>query len=327
MPTSKCVLVTGGAGFIGSHINEMLYRRGYQTIVVDDLSNGHPGCVLNGKWLKGSVCDASFLDFLFKNHSIDAVMHFAALKNVGESVKDPLKYYENNVGGTLQLLSAMQRYGINVFIFSSSAAVYGLPGQSILNEDHPCLPINAYGQTKLIIEKVLEDLSRTSSMRFTSLRYFNAAGGDPEGKIANYKRRDQNLIPLILSSLNDPDAFVPIFGTDYSTKDGTCVRDYIHVDDIGLAHMSAMEKLFLGAPSVHYNLGNGQGFSVKEVVRAIENVTRKKVNVKEIERREGDPPFLVASSEKAKKELNWTPRYPEIESMIEHAWKNFIHSP
>lgn len=316
---SKCVLVVGGAGFIGSHINEMLYRAGYQTIVLDNLSLGRRQAVQHGLFIEGDLADAALLDRVFSQHRIDAVMHFAAFKQVGESMKEPLKYYVNNVSNTLNLLAAMKRHQVKFFIFSSSAAVYGLPQEPLITEDHPCSPISPYGQSKLMVENILGDLDRTDQIRYCCLRYFNAAGGDPTGQIKNYEALDSNLIPIVLNSLQMGKT-VMIFGNDYPTPDGTCIRDYIHIYDLGSAHITAMEKLFGGAPSNQYNLGTGQGYSVQQVISTIEKITGKRVDVQIGPRRLGDPAVLVASAQKAQRELNWEPRYSTLETMVEHAW-------
>ncbi|PJD96295.1 MAG: UDP-glucose 4-epimerase GalE [Parachlamydia sp.] len=318
----KTVLVAGGAGFIGSHINKMLDEAGYQTIVLDNLSSGSERSVTHGLFIKGDLADTECLDKIFKNHKIDAVMHFAALIDVGESVRLPALYYRNNVVNTLNLLEAMQRHGVSLFVFSSSAAIFGTPQEVFITENHPCKPINPYGETKWIVEKMLRDLAASSNLRAISLRYFNAAGGDPQGKLKHYRRKETNLIPLVLRSLKDPKGQVKIYGTDYPTPDGTCIRDYIHIEDLGEAHLLALKQLLAGAPSTAYNLGNGQGFSVREVIKQTERVTGLKVRILESERRPGDPPILVADASKAMAELGWQPRFPHLDTMIEHAWKS-----
>lgn len=315
----KWVLVVGGAGFIGSHVNELLYRHGYQTVVLDNLSKGNREAIHHGIFIEGDIADADLLSKIFETYPIDAVMHFAAFLEVGESVVEPLKYYINNVANTLNLLETMRRHEVNIFIFSSSAAIFGNPQERYVTESHPCHPINPYGQTKLMMETILHDLGRASNLRYCCLRYFNVAGGDPAGLIKNYKTKDANLIPIVLRNIKQ-EALVNIFGTDYPTPDGTCIRDYIHVQDLGAAHIAAMERLLSGAPSTSYNLGNGQGFSVREVIAAAEAVTGKTVRVVEGARRPGDPAVLVASSKKAKEELGWEPRYTSLEEIIEHAW-------
>lgn len=318
---AKCVLVTGGAGFIGSIVNQKLYENGYETIVLDNLSRGSQDAVRHGKFIKGDISDKHLLDQIFSSYPIDAVMHFAAFLDVGESMSDPLKYYGNNVASTIHLLEAMHEHHINVFIFSSSATIFGLPDCDAIDEKQPYHPINPYGESKLMVETILRDLSRAYGLRFCALRYFNAAGGDPHGLIKNHKTKESNLIPVLLRSLKKPNESLTIFGTDYPTKDGTCIRDYIHVDDLASAHILAMEKLCAGGPSCCYNLGNHKGYSVREVITAAEGVTHQKVNVIEGERRAGDPPFVIADSAKAKEELGWNPQYPSLEMMIEHAWK------
>ncbi len=316
------ILIVGGAGFIGSHVNKMLYQAGYQTIVLDNLSRGYRQAVQYGTFIEGDLADTAVLYQIFENYAIDAVMHFAAFIDIGESVKNPAKYYFNNVAHTLNLLTAMLRYEVKTFIFSSTAAIFGHPLHPLINESHPCCPINPYGETKWMVEKILRDFENAYGLKFCCLRYFNAAGGDPEGKIKNYQLHTHNLIPRILLSLKKPDGVVTINGTDYPTPDGTCIRDYIHIEDLGTAHILAMEQLLSGQPSNYYNLGNGQGFSIRQVIQATEKVLRKKVQVVEGPRRPGDPPFLLADPSKATRELNWHPRYT-LEEMIAHAWKAY----
>lgn len=319
--TDKTVLVVGGAGFIGSYVNKMLAKSGYQTIVFDNLSRGHRENVILGNFIQGNLTDPKALDHLFSTHKIDGVMHFAAYIDVGESVRDPLKYYNNNVGGTLNLLQAMVCHNIQNLVFSSTAAIFGVPTKPLIDETHPCKPINPYGEGKLFAEKVLDDCEKAYGLRSCCLRYFNAAGGDPEGHIKNRQEKPTNLIPIILRSLLTPEGFITINGTDYLTPDGTCVRDYIHIHDLGQAHLLAMERLMEGSPSCQFNLGNGHGFSVREVVTAVENVTGLPVRTKEGPRRPGDPATLVADATKARRELGWDPHYPHLEEMIDHAWK------
>ncbi|MCE5318068.1 MAG: UDP-glucose 4-epimerase GalE [Parachlamydia sp.] len=314
------ILVAGGAGYIGSQINKMLQQAGYQTVVIDNLSRGSRSNVVRGEFAEGDIGDSAFLDRLFAQYSFSAVMHFAALIDVGESIQKPDLYYVNNVSRTLTLLQTMLRHGVTTFIFSSTAAVYGLPLKPTIDEAHPCNPINPYGESKLIVEKMLSDLGQAYGLKFCALRYFNAAGGDPEGEIKNRRAKDSNLIPLALRSLLEPAGKVKIFGTDYPTRDGTCVRDYIHVSDLGRAHITALENLLSGSPSCCYNLGNGEGFTVREVLQTIEKVTGRRLNIEESARRPGDPPVLVANAALAQKALNWRPRYPNLDSMIEHAW-------
>ena len=321
MPLSgQTILVTGGAGFIGSHVNEMLYRHGYKTIVLDNLSQGHAKAVLHGIFIKGEIDDENLLDSIFRTYSIDAVMHFAAAIDVGESMLDPLKYYANNVITTIKLLKAMENHKVKTFVFSSTAAIFGKVQEEeiSISEDYPCNPINPYGKSKLIIENILPDLDRAYGLRFCCLRYFNVAGGDPQGILKNYKTNVSNLIPLVLRKLQQNSA-ITIFGNDYDTPDGTAIRDYIHVMDIAAAHIAAMEKLFAGSASCCYNLGNGKGYSVKEVIDAAEKVTGLPAHVVVGPRRPGDPTVIIADSTKAQKELAWLPKYFSLKTMIEHA--------
>lgn len=315
----KTILVTGGAGFIGSQVNLMLHDAGFDTIVLDNLSSGNEKAVVCGKLVVGDLADKKLLDNLFSSSSIEAVMHFAASIDVGQSVKDPALYYSNNVVNSLKLLDAMRKANVKNLIFSSSAAVYGVPHQESLTESSPCSPINPYGETKLILEKVLRDYVTAYGFHASSLRYFNAAGGDPSGRLKYWSKTQHNLIPIVLEAIMNKGT-VTINGNDYSTRDGTCIRDYIHVADLGDAHILALQKLLKGNVSPCYNLGNGQGFSVREVIAAAEEVTGQKLKIHEGQRRPGDPPILLANAEKAHKELNWSPRYPKINTMIEHAW-------
>jgi len=320
----KTILVVGGAGYIGSQVNKMLHQAQYRTVVLDNLSTGNRQAVKEGIFIEGDMANSALLDQIFSEHQIDAVMHFAAFINVGESVLEPFKYYKNNVFNTINLLEAMRRHAVKIVIFSSTAAVYGNPPNGPakqLVETLPCHPVNPYGETKLIVEKILREGEYAYGFKSSCLRYFNAAGGDPEGEIKNYQTTSSNLIPLVLKSLKTPSGQLTIFGTDYPTADGTCIRDYVHIYDLGLAHILAMEKLFEGAPTSCYNLGNGNGFSVREVIAAAEKVTGLKVNCVEGARRPGDPSFLVADTNKARRELGWRPRYPALETMIEDAWR------
>lgn len=317
---AKKILVVGGAGYIGSQVTLMLNENGYQTIVLDNLSRGHQQAVVKGSFIEGDISNATFLNKVFEQNQIDAVMHFAALTDVGESVRDPLQYYTHNVAFTLNLLHAMRRFSVTNFIFSSSAAVYGMPQTQLIQESHACQPINPYGMTKLTVERILNDMDQFHGIRSMSLRYFNAAGGDPRGLIKYHVRPESNLIPKLLNSIDQTNQ-ITVNGSDYPTVDGTCVRDYIHIEDLGRAHITAMEHLFVGSPSNFYNLGNGKGFSIMEVIKAVEKVTGKKIKISVGPRRPGDPATLVSDASKAGKELNWKPIYSSLESMIEHAWK------
>lgn len=321
--SSKIVLVVGGAGFIGSHVTKMLVRAGYQPLVFDNLCRGTAEAVQDVPLIQGDLARTEDIHDVFQRHEVEAVMHFAAYADVGESFSKPLEYYTNNVTHTLNLLSVMLHHNVRRLIFSSSAAIFGLPQQKKISEQHPCDPISPYGQTKLIIEKILQDFDRVYGFRHVNLRYFNAAGGDPQGEVKQRKKREYNLLPVVLRSLLAGHGCVTINGSDYPTGDGTCVRDYVHVHDIGKAHMTALEQLLEGRPSMSYNLGNGEGFSIRQVIAAIEQVTGRTVSTVEGPRRHGDPPVLVADASKAMKELNWKPEYSQLETMILHAWRAF----
>ncbi|OJU82631.1 MAG: UDP-glucose 4-epimerase GalE [Chlamydia sp. 32-24] len=314
------VLVVGGAGYIGSNIVKLLKKRNYNPIVLDNLSTGDERTLLNATFYKGELADKVLLKQIFKTHNIKTVFHFAALINVGESVKEPSQYYKNNVCDTLFLLDAMREYNIKYFIFSSSAAVYGTPSQVPIKESSICNPINPYGQSKLMIEKILADFDVAYGLKSSCLRYFNAAGGDPEGAIKNYQAYQGNLIPRVLRSLKKLQGSVIVYGNDYPTPDGTCIRDYIHVWDLAEAHIKAMEQLWNQNKSTIYNLGNGQGYSVLEVIKKAEEITGKKLTFTFGNRREGDPVTLIADASLAYKELEWTPKYSDLDSMIAHAW-------
>ncbi|MBA3722786.1 MAG: UDP-glucose 4-epimerase GalE [Parachlamydiaceae bacterium] len=318
---NKTILIVGGAGFIGSHVNKMLNKAGYQTIVLDNLSNGNRSTVQNGEFIHGEMSDKTILDQIFQKNKIDAVMHFAAYIDVGESVLNPVKYYFNNVVNTLNLLTTMIDHHVKTFIFSSTAAIFGNPQTQFIDENHPMNPINPYGESKLMVEKILQSFDNAYGLKFTALRYFNAAGGDPEGKIKNFQTRSTNLIPIILKGLKSENGILTINGIDYPTSDGTCIRDYIHIEDLGSAHIQAMEKLFEGSHSDFFNLGNGIGFSIYDVIQAAESVTQKKVKFQKGPRRPGDPPFLVANSSKAIQKLGWKPKFSSLETIITDAWK------
>jgi UDP-glucose 4-epimerase len=317
--TNKLILITGGAGYIGSHVNKQLKEAGYKTLVIDDLSRTS---MPQEDIIKADFADETVLTTIFSSHEVDAVMHFAAVIDVGESVADPAKYYNINLVKTLTLLNCMRQFKVNHFVFSSSAAVYGLGAdlQGVVETD-PCLPYSPYGHTKYFVEMVLKEYRRTYGLKSCSLRYFNAAGGDPSGKVKVLRKKESNLIPLILNSLLDEETgLATIYGTDYPTPDGTCIRDYIHVCDLAQAHILALEKLFLGEASECYNLGNDQGFSVREVIHSIQRVTKRELKIISGDRRPGDPPILLSNSAKARKELGWKQKFPGIDLMIEHAW-------
>lgn len=315
------ILIVGGAGYIGSHINKELNHQGYETIIFDNLSFGHPEFVKWGNFQEGDLGNIEEIRKLFKEYTIDAVMHFAAFTYVGESVKNPQKYYLNNLRNTLNLLQVMLEEDVKYFVFSSTCATYGTPEEIPITENHPQNPINPYGKGKLMVEQILADYSRAYGLKYASLRYFNAAGADPEAEIGESHQPETHLIPLILDVAMDKKEKIQVYGTDYATPDGTCIRDYIHVMDLADAHIKALKYLKEGGKSDVFNLGNGQGFSVREVIETSQKVTGKTIKVEEVERREGDPPVLVGSSSKAQEVLNWHPRYDDLAVIIETAWK------
>jgi UDP-glucose 4-epimerase len=314
------ILITGGAGYIGSHANKILNKRGHETVVYDNLSRGHREFVKWGHFVEGDLADKDRLRFCFETYKISAVMHYGAFCYVGESVTHPSEYYRNNVANTLNLLEVMVEYGVKYFIFSSSCSTYGNPLQIPMTEDHPQQPINPYGKSKLMIEQILRDYDKAYGIRNVFLRYFNAAGADPEGEIGEWHEPETHLIPLALQVAARQREHIHIYGTDYETPDGTCIRDYIHINDLAEGHLLALKYLQNGAPSDSFNLGNGSGFSVKEVIDAARRVTGKYIKVVTAERREGDPPILVGSSDKARKILNWLPQYQNIDDIIKTAW-------
>lgn len=314
------ILVTGGAGYIGSHY--VLYEKaqGSEVVVLDNMVYGHPESVMDVPLVQGDLGDRAVLDRIFAQYPIDSVVHFAAFAFVGESVSDPSKYYNNNVRATLTLLDAMRDHDVRHFIFSSSCATFGNPQYIPMDEKHPQAPINPYGDSKYICERMLSAFDHAYGLRFGSLRYFNAAGADPEGRIGESHTPETHLIPLILQTVRGERDAITIFGTDYDTPDGTCIRDYIHILDLAQAHSLALERLRGGADSAFYNLGTETGYSVREVITLCEKVTGQPVNLKEGARRPGDPPRLVASAAKAKSELGWKPRYTDLEETITTAW-------
>jgi len=314
------VLIVGGAGYIGSHMAEFLFHQGYTPLVLDDLSTGHRHAVLNAKFIEGSIADSALLDNIFSTQSIDAVMHFASFIQVGESVKVPEKYYQNNVANTLNLLAAMLQHKVNRFIFSSTAAVYGEPQYTPIDENHPIKPINPYGCSKSMIEQVLADLMYAHGFQYATLRYFNAAGADPSGKLAERHEPETHLIPLILQVAKGQREVITIYGQNYPTPDGTCIRDYIHVMDLCDAHLKALSLLQQGAKQAIYNLGTGQGYSVKQVIETAREITGCNIPIHYGARREGDPAILVADAQRAMQDLKWTPRYSDLKTIVQHAW-------
>ncbi|WP_010251700.1 UDP-glucose 4-epimerase GalE [Acetivibrio cellulolyticus] len=315
------VLVTGGAGYIGSHTVAELLERNEEVIIVDNLEKGHKPAVLGGKLIVGDLRDKEFIKNVFLQNDIEAVIHFAAYIEVGESVTDPLKYYNNNVAVTLNLLTAMKEAGVKKVVFSSTAATYGEPENIPILETDRTFPTNPYGETKLSVEKALKWSDGAYGIKHVILRYFNACGAHISGNIGEDHSPESHLIPLIIQAAMGKRDSIKMFGNDYNTPDGTCVRDYIHVSDLAQAHYLALQKLRNEDKSDIYNLGNGKGFSVKEVVDVVRKVTGKSITAVDAPRRPGDPAILVASSEKIKKELNWKPRMNDLETIVSTAWE------
>ncbi len=315
------ILVTGGAGYIGSHANKELKLAGYETLVLDNMSYGHEDFLKWGIYENVDLGDLESLRNVFRKYDIEAVMHFAAFTYVGESVEDPQKYYLNNLKNTLNLFQVMNEFQVKKLVFSSTCATYGNPQEIPITETHPQNPISPYGKGKFMVEKVLEDYSAAYGLSYVSLRYFNAAGADPEGDVGERHDPETHLIPLILDAAAGKRDDIKIFGTDYSTDDGTCIRDYIHVTDLADAHVKALKYLENGGKSEVFNLGNGNGFSVREVIEEARKVTGKKIKATETERRPGDPPILVGSSKKAREILKWQPKYDDLSKIISTAWQ------
>ncbi|WP_218094591.1 UDP-glucose 4-epimerase GalE [Paenibacillus solanacearum] len=315
------ILVTGGAGYIGSHTVAELLAKGEQVVVVDNLQQGHRDALLGGKLYAGDLRDADFLDTVFRENEIDAVIHFAANSLVGESMQNPGKYYHNNVYGTLCLLEKMNAYGVKKIVFSSTAATYGEPENVPIQETDRTLPTNAYGETKLAMEKMMRWFDTAHGIKYVSLRYFNAAGAHESGRIGEDHSPETHLVPLVLQVALEQRAHISVFGDDYATADGTCIRDYIHVTDLADAHILAVEKLRAGGESAIYNLGSGTGFSVKQVIEIARAVTGHPIPAVIEARRAGDPATLIASSERARVELGWRPKRDSMEQIIASAWK------
>lgn len=317
----QTVLVTGGAGYIGSHACKALAHAGYLPVSYDSLEHGHAEAVRWGPLEQGNIADRARLDEVITRHRPLAVMHFAAYAYVGESVSDPGKYYRNNVAGSLTLLEALRDHGIAACIFSSTCATYGVPQRLPLTEDHPQQPINPYGASKLMVERMLGDFDAAHGLRSISLRYFNAAGADPEGETGESHDPETHLIPLVLDAAAGTRPSVTVYGSDYDTADGTCIRDYIHVSDLADAHVLAMRALLDGAKTTAYNLGNGAGFSVHEVIDCARRVTGRDIAVAEGARRPGDPAVLVGDAHRIRTELGWSPRLADLEAIIATAWR------
>lgn len=315
----KNILVIGGAGYIGSHMVRMLAKQGYNPVVFDNLSKGHREAVANYPFELGDLGDKARLTEVFKKYGIEAVMHFAAFAEVGESVKEPSKYYHNNVAKVLDLLDALVENDIKYFVFSSTAATFGEPIRPKIDESHPQNPINPYGNTKLMVEKILADFDTAYGLKATALRYFNASGADDSGEIGESHNPETHLIPIVLQAAAGKRASIKMFGTDYPTPDGTCVRDYVHVNDLARAHILALEKMFKDNVSERFNLGSGNGFSVAEIVKEAKRITGIDFTVEKAPRRDGDPAVLVADSVKAERILGWKPQY-NLTRIIETAW-------
>lgn len=321
------VLVTGGAGYIGSHAALMLNAAGHDIVTLDNLSAGHDWAVLGGEFVKADLADAPAMDALFKTHVFDAVMHFAAHIEVGESVERPLKYYKNNTRNTLALLERCGRFGVRHFVFSSTAAVYGIPEGERVGEDAPLQPINPYGASKMMSERLLCDLANVSDLTYVILRYFNAAGADPKGRIGEAHSPETHLIPLTVQAALGSRSGIEIYGTDHPTPDGTCVRDYIHVEDLASAHLAALDHLGKGGAPIVLNCGYGHGASVREVVETVREVSGVDFPVKEGPRRAGDPPVLVANADRIREALDWKPQHDDLRFIVETAlnWERNRH--
>ncbi|HLY63784.1 MAG TPA: UDP-glucose 4-epimerase GalE [Terriglobia bacterium] len=316
------VLVTGGAGYIGSHTAKALAASGFEPIVLDDFSTGHRWAAKWGKLIEGGLDNADFISQIIKEHRISAVIHFAASLLVGESMVQPQKYFWNNVVNTLRLLDAMLETGVKHIVFSSSAAVFGIPEKVPIPEDHPLRPINPYGETKVMTERAMHWYGSAYGLRSVALRYFNAAGADPQGEIGEYHHPETHLIPLVVQATLGKRSFVEVYGTDYATPDGTAIRDYIHVTDLAEAHVLALRYLMDGGESTAMNLGTSRGYSVREVIAAVERCAAgHKVPFRDAPRRQGDPPSLVADARRAGKVLGWQPRFSDIDTIVETAWK------
>jgi UDP-glucose 4-epimerase len=314
------VLVCGGAGYIGSNMTAMLAAEGYEPVVFDNLSKGHRAAVRSAEFVRGDLADYDLLVETLRKHGIEAVMHFAAFIEVGESVQAPLKYYRNNLCCTENLLSAMETVGVKKFVFSSTAAVYGTPASVPMTEDSPTEPINPYGQTKLAVEKMCHYQSRAGKLAYASLRYFNACGAGAGATLGEDHRPESHLIPLTIQAALGKRREIRIYGTDYQTPDGTCIRDYIHVEDLCRAHLLALDKLDQKSELI-YNLGNEEGYSVREVIETVKRVSGKDFRVVEAGRRAGDAPVLTADAGKARRELNWKIKWPELEGIVSTAWE------
>ncbi len=318
---SDTILVTGGAGFVGSHTVRLLAGHGFVPVVLDDLSEGHREAVSSAELVEGDLGDESLLDRLFERHRFSAVLHFAGRCYVGESVRDPLRYYRENVAKAVPLLSRVVDAGVRRFVFSSSCGVYGDPRQLPMSEDHPCRPVNPYGHTKLFVERMLQGLENSHGLRWAALRYFNAAGASSDGRLGESHDPETHLIPRTLRAALGREPELTIYGTDYPTPDGTCVRDYVHVEDLARGHLAALQWLAGGQRSGAFNLGTGKGWSVREVVAAAQRVCGRPIPCREGPRRQGDPPELVADASRAERELGWRARHRNLDRTVADAWR------
>jgi UDP-glucose 4-epimerase len=321
------ILVTGGAGYVGSHCVRELVGLGYEVVVLDNLSQGRRDAVLSQHFVEGDLLDAEALHRTFTAYGIDVVLHFAGLICVGESMSEPERYYAHNVGGTINLLREMNAQGVKKLIFSSSAAVYGEPESAPISERHPRHPTSVYGRTKWIAEQIMEDCAQNSGLRYIALRYFNAAGASLDGRLGETHCPETHLIPLVLAAALDPGRTIRVFGDDYDTPDGTCVRDYVHVVDLAAAHVAAVRALERGHPVGAYNLGSMRGFSVREVIDVCRRVTGRPISVDEAPRRPGDPPILVADATRAGEDLGWAAEIPSLDEIVRSAWSWTLAHP
>jgi UDP-glucose-4-epimerase GalE len=317
---ARRVLITGGAGYIGSHACKALSRAGYDVVVLDNFATGHRAAVRYGELVEADITDVAAVRSALRRYGISAVMHFAAFLDVGESVREPARYYRNNVGGALSVLEAMVEESVRLFVFSSTCATYGEPTETPITEAHPQKPINSYGETKLAIERALPHFERAASLRWVALRYFNAAGADPDGELGEDHSPEIHLIPRAIAAAAGGDP-LEVFGDDYPTPDGTCLRDYIHVADLADAHVKALARIESGGPSGVYNLGTGRPHSVREVIDTVERVTGQRVPWRLAPRRPGDPAVLYAAARKAETELHWKPQLPDLEAIVRTAWQ------